>query len=98
MDVKQKRNCMIEELRHMQVNNNTLNAKINELEAFIDSLHTKQANLNYEYQKEISNLQKDNKHLQKRIKESYETIDQLDSDNCELRQELEYIDQLEDEK
>ena len=98
MDVKNKRNCMIEELRDVQLTNNKLNAKINSLESVIDSLYAKQANLNNEYQREIDALQKDNAELHKKIQESYETIEQLDFDNSELKQELQYMDQLEDEK
>ena len=76
---------MIEELRDVQLNNNKLNAKINELESVIDSLYNKQANLNNEYQREINALQHENAELHKKILDSQETIEQLDFDNSELK-------------
>ena len=99
MQLKASRNSMILEMRTMQKTNNELSVKVTELEAILETERSKETKHADQFKRKLQKYESENSSLQRRIKESYDIVEQLDFEKAKLKQELEFhIDQFEADK
>ena len=98
IEIKTNHVSMIQEMRAMQISNNELIDKTNELEAMLETQRNKETKIVDQYKRRLKKVEQENSQLQKRMKESFDVVEQLDFEKAKLKHDLEFVDHLEADK